>query len=152
MPSGSPCSGATIFNLMTNIEIRNYDCPINHNQYSHGHHSHHNQPERLGLGHVLSPLLYHGVYTFLCRTSNSYFASCPFNTCMLANFAGSLNSLPLDLNNAITANSFYFPQKHIHLLEQFCYYEKNTHLPIFKYPHHKCHKEFMTQDVYIYFQ
>ena len=38
--------------------------------------------------------------------SNFYFASCPFNSCMLATSAKSLNSLPLDLNNVITANSF----------------------------------------------
>ena len=29
---------------------------------------------------------------------------------------------------------------------------EKTHLPIVKYPHHKCHKVLMTQDVYIYSQ
>ena len=47
-----------------------------------------------GYGCVLSPLLYHGIYTFVHRTPNFHFAGCPFNACTLATSAGSLNSLP----------------------------------------------------------
>ena len=43
----------------------------------------------------------------LCRTSNFYFTSYLFNACMLATSARSLNSLYLDPNNVILANSFY---------------------------------------------
>ena len=43
---------------------------------------------------------------FVCRTSNFYFASCPFNACTLTPSAKSLNLLPPDLNNVIMANSF----------------------------------------------
>ena len=39
------------------------------------------------------------------RTSNFYYASCPFSACMLTTSAGSLDSLPLDTNNVILDNS-----------------------------------------------
>ena len=44
--------------------------------------------------------------SIICRTSNFYYASCPFNACMLATSSRSLDSLPLDPKNVIFANAF----------------------------------------------
>ena len=79
---------------------------INHSALVHTTHITINQKDQV-FSHALSPLLYHGVFTFVCSTSNLYFASCPFNACMFTTFNRSINSLCLDLNNVITANSFY---------------------------------------------
>ena len=62
--------------------------------------------KRLDFSHVLSPLMHQYI---LHWTSNFYVASCPFNTCLLAISARSLDSLPLVPNNVIVAHSFYMP-------------------------------------------
>ena len=45
-------------------------------------------------------------FTILCKTSNIYFASCPFNACTLTTSSGILNLIPPDANNVILTKSF----------------------------------------------